>query len=92
MNVLLDADLVVNGERAKYYGDPLGNHGCIAAMMSAYLTRKYGVPVAFDASDSAMFNILQKISREAFRPKRDNLVDIAGYTAILERVSAANQK
>ena len=41
--------------------------------------------VSLFGRDACMFNILQKVSREANATKRDNLVDIAGYAANAEK-------
>jgi hypothetical protein len=88
--VLDEAKEIVSGPRNKDYGAPSENHGCTATMFSAYLSRKMGTPVKVSARDVTMFNILQKISRDANCPSRDNAVDIAGYSANAEACSAAS--
>ena len=51
-------------------------------MWNAYLLAKYGPGCAvLDLNDVPALNILQKMAREMFRHKRDNLRDIAGYAA-----------
>jgi hypothetical protein len=79
--VLEEADRIVNGSRNASYGDPAGNHGCTAAMVTAYLRRRgYLVEGAeVDDYDICWINTLQKASRDANTRKRDNLVDAAGY-------------
>lgn len=78
--ILEEAQRVVDGERNDHYGHPRDNHGCTAALIGAYLSRKLGRPVAIDAQDVCMINVLQKVSRLAHTPEhRDSLVDIAGY-------------
>lgn len=80
MSILDEAKAAVEGARHKDYGHPSVNHGCTAAMVEAYLRRRYGGSVSFDAIDVCAFNILQKISRLANSPSHhDSLVDIAGY-------------
>lgn len=79
-NVLLDADAIVSGARQDSYGSPRENHGRTASLWSSYL----GIPVS--ARDVCMLNILQKVSRDAHRPGRDNLLDIAGYARNAELV------
>ena len=77
--ILEEAVRVVDGPRQQDYGHPHVNHGCTAALMLAYLTRRYGT-ASFDARDVCVFNMLQKISRLANTPDhRDSLVDLAGY-------------
>ena len=72
-NVLEEATSVVLGDRRHFYGHPKVNHGRTAEMWSAFL----GIPIT--ARQVCLLNILQKISRDANRQKRDNLVDVAGY-------------
>lgn len=72
-SILEEAARIVDGPRRADYGTPLENHGRTAALWSAYL----GVPIT--PRQVCMLNVLQKVSRDAHAPKRDNLVDIAGY-------------
>jgi hypothetical protein len=92
LNVLAEAARVVSGDRQHSYGHPRENHGCTAVMWTAYLTRKYGADQhALDARDVCMLNALQKISRDANRPKRDNLIDVAGYMRNAEMIDEADE-
>jgi len=68
-----EAKQVVCGDRARDYGKPSVNHRRTADLIGAYL----GIPIT--PRQVCVINILQKISRDAHEPKRDNLVDIAGY-------------
>ena len=86
MDVLTEAREIVHGDRQESYGHPLDNHGCTAGLWSAWLTRRLGVQVALQAEDVASLNILQKLSRQAHEPKRDNLVDVCGYAANVEMI------
>lgn len=72
IDVLAEALQVVK-DRGASYGPPSVNHARTAALWSAYL----GVPIT--PRQVCMLNILQKISRDANKPKRDNLVDVAGF-------------
>ena len=83
-SILSEADTIVNGARQETYGHPSDNHGCTAQMWSGYLSRKYGTKIVLDVRDVCWLNALQKISRDANQPKRDNLVDVAGYAANIE--------
>jgi len=84
--VLDDAALVVDGDRNHFYGHPAENHGCTAELWTAYLRRRFGADIpALDVRAVCMLNVLQKVSRDANRPKRDNLVDIAGYVRNVEQ-------
>lgn len=75
--LLADANKAVNN---RAYGSPKENHERTAALFSTYL----GVPIT--ARQVCMLNVLQKVSRDAHVPKRDNLVDIAGYADNADRV------
>lgn len=80
--ILEEARRIVDGDRRQDYGHPSENHGMTAALWTAYL----GVDVT--ARDVCLLNILQKVSREGSgAPKRDNLVDIAGFARNAEIVS-----
>ncbi|MEK9721898.1 MAG: DUF6378 domain-containing protein [Rhodospirillaceae bacterium] len=80
--VLAEADRIVNGPRQDAYGHPSVNHACTARMWSAYL----GTEIT--PRQVCMLNILQKCSRDAHEPKRDNLVDVAGWAENAEMVEA----
>lgn len=73
VNILDEAARIVDGPRRADYGTPMENHSRTAALWAAYL----GVPIT--PRQVCMLNILQKLSRDAHAPKRDNLVDVAGY-------------
>jgi hypothetical protein len=77
--VLEEAQKIVDGERNHSYGHPKDNHGCTSVLWSAYINRKCGVAIQLDARDVCWLNILQKASRDANMPKRDNLLDTCGY-------------
>jgi len=77
-SVLLEAHAIVYGARQDRYGTPSDNHARTAALWSAYL----GCPIT--ARQVCVLNILQKVSRDAHTPGRDNAVDIAGYAECLE--------
>lgn len=87
-SVLEEAQDIIHGDRNADYGHPSDNHGCTAQMVSAYLHRKYGYPVALSAEDVCWFNVLQKISRQANKPKRDNLTDAVGYIGNIEMIGS----
>lgn len=79
MSILSEAQNIVDGDRQQTYGTPLENHTRTAELWSAYLGTKV------TARDVCMMNILQKCSRDRFKPHRDNLVDIAGYAENAQR-------
>lgn len=91
-SILEEAITIVHGARQQDYGHPLDNHGATAQMWSAYLSRKLRVAVELSPEDVCFLNIMQKISRQANRPTRDNIVDCAGYAANVEMIQDERNK
>lgn len=77
---LQEAQRLVHGDRGEAYGHPLDDMSRTAKMWAAIL----GVPVS--AEQVALCMIAVKISRQCNKPKRDNVVDIAGYAECLQMV------
>jgi hypothetical protein len=75
------AQLVDNGERQQEYGPPEKSFAAIAKGWSEIL----GTEVS--STSVAMMMIWLKIVRESNQHKRDNIVDIAGYARLLERLT-----
>jgi len=72
MTILEEALRVLNA-RTGHYGSPGTNWKRTAKLWSALLGIEIQPHVV------GLMNILQKCSREMSRPKRDNMVDVAGY-------------
>ena len=85
-SVLLEAEGLVNGPRAKAYDSPEKNFERIAAIAKV-LIRRHITP-----SECVMVLIAVKLARESHMHKRDNIVDACGYLEILERVLAWESK
>lgn len=83
-NILDQASNLVDGDRSAAYGGPTDDFTCAAAMFSAYLSRTNGKPVVVRPKDIGLFQIMNKITREGYKHKQDNLVDIAGYAACVD--------
>lgn len=77
MNILREADELVNGDRNDAYGDPRVKYKVLADLWSVVL----GHPVT--PQQVALCMLVTKVGRESLKHKRDNLVDIAGYARIL---------
>ena len=74
---LSKANVLVEGDRQKDYGDKLHNHSNIAKLWSAYLDKE------ITAHDAAVIMALLKIARTKFgAPTEDTYVDAAAYMAI----------
>ncbi len=85
--VLEDAASCIFGDRNRDYGSPTSDFACSAAMISAYLNRRFGINIALEPRDIGPLMILVKVSRMAHRPKQDNATDIAGYAACTDWVT-----
>lgn len=82
-SILQEADRIVNGDRQADYSDPVENFKHIAAIASAILKKD------LTSDDCCVVLMAVKLARESYKHKRDNLVDLAGYTEILHRIKEA---
>lgn len=88
-SVLEEAQRLVYGPRQAAYGPPEQDFARTAKIWTGVLMLKLREGVEIDASDVALCMIGVKMSRESNCPKRDNRVDMAGYTGCLDRVARA---
>ena len=91
-SILSEAVRLTSGDRMQHYDHPLPNHERIAALWNAFLGGRpdRGRPLAPDEVCHMM--ILVKISRDMFRPREDNLVDIAGYARCIQMIREVDGK
>lgn len=85
MNILKEADTVINGERQDAYGSPEDSFGIIADYWNCFITYKYATTggVVLDKKDVARMMTLFKIARmHGQKYERDNWRDAIGYLAI----------
>lgn len=75
------AKQMVDENRQEQYGNPVKNY-TDAAMISSMLRNK-----VFNAQDIVTIMIVVKLIRQRNKHKEDNLIDIAGYTEILNRIN-----
>lgn len=90
MSILKEANAIIYGDREKTYGHPSKNLKTIAQMWTAYLIAANAIDPEGGAEitpkDVAALMMLVKVARFANDPDhRDNLVDICGYAALIER-------
>lgn len=85
-SVLPEAQGLVYGARHHDYGHPLEDFERTAAMVTAILGSKLRPGQRVTPKDWALMMCACKVSREIHRPKRDNLVDLAGYAECARRV------
>lgn len=81
MDTILDeAKAAVYGDRNDDYGTVTDNFNTIAQLWSAVLK----VDVTPEQVGLCMVQV--KVARQMYKAKRDNLVDLAGYAATLEKL------
>jgi len=84
MSVLKEANAIIYGDREKTYGHPAKNLQAIATMWDVYINNTNSDKIT--AKDVAAMMMLVKVARFANDPThRDNLIDICGYAALIER-------
>jgi hypothetical protein len=81
-----EADRLVSSDRQATYGHPYHNFSQTASLWSVILGKEV------TPEQVCLCMIGMKISRECNVPKRDNLVDIAGYAKCIELISEYKKK
>ena len=79
---LLEAERILNGGRQADYGDAVDNFKHIASVVNAALRRDDITPEL-----CSFVHIATKLCREGNKHKRDNLVDLAAYSEILNQIN-----
>ena len=79
-SILSEAERIVNGDRQADYSDPVENFKHISAIASSISKEN------LSPTTCAIVMIAVKLARENYKHKRDNLVDLAGYVEILNRI------
>jgi hypothetical protein len=76
-SILQEAHRLTHGDRNATYAHPFDDYSCTAALFTAILGDKLKSPIT--AHEMALGMCCVKLSRESRVPKRDNMVDLAGY-------------
>lgn len=84
--VLEEAQRIVYGDREQTYGHPAKNFDATADLWNAWIKAKYGAAPQLNRFDVAMMMVQLKVAREAHMHKRDNLVDVSGYIACIQKI------
>lgn len=84
MTILEEAQSIVYGDRQADYGKVSDNFQRIADYWNATLKSKLKEPIT--PVEVGLCMVGTKMARHQFKPKRDNLVDGAGYFATLEKL------
>ena len=85
-SVLVEAERIINGQRAIDYGDTLDSFTRIGQLWSPVL----GVEVT--AEQVALCMVGLKVARAMNGYHRDSIVDIAGYAGCVERIQSQRQR
>jgi hypothetical protein len=87
-SVALEADSLVHGDRHADYGHPVEDYTRVGRIWAAILSGHLGIPMGdLDPRICALMMVGIKISREAQKSKRDNRVDMAGYSEVMEMIA-----
>ena len=81
-----EAHRLVHGDRGEDYGHPFTDFSKTAQIVQGILMQKLAPHAQITPEDVGLIMIAVKMSRHTNRPKRDNLVDIAGYAETLEMI------
>ncbi len=82
-SVAQEAPKIVNGIKAKAYGEPLDMLNRLAALWLVVTGH------VFSPEEVGLCLIQLKIARQINKSSRNNLVDIAGYALVLEKAGYA---
>lgn len=80
VSILEEALKILEGERESDYGDPVANFNRISRIASSILNE------TITPEQCVVVMMAVKLSREQYKHKRDNLVDLAAYTEIYNRI------
>lgn len=80
LTILQEAQCAVYGDRQADYGNVTDNFTATARLWSVVL----GKEITADQVGLCMIQV--KVARQMFKKKRDNLVDISGYAATIEKM------
>jgi hypothetical protein len=80
MNILEEANFLVNGARQSSYDHPLDNFTRIAKIWSVILDKE------ITPEQVGLCMVGMKVARESFTHKQDNLIDGAGYFYTIQLV------
>lgn len=94
-SILEEALEITRKNRQKAYSHPIKNFARVAQFWEVYLmqvgviARESDDPKPLTAEHVAQMMVLFKIARDVNLPKRDNIVDEAGYVDCVARIDAA---
>ena len=97
-SVLVEAEGLVDGDRQSAYGHPFDDYTRTGTIWGGILhewaqrAAKSATPIPVPPELAVLCMVGVKMSREVNKPKRDNRVDMAGYTKCLDLVRDRQEK
>jgi hypothetical protein len=85
-SVLDEAKDTISNRGNDDYGNAERCMSNISEQWNLYLSQTHGSLAVITADDVCKMMVLLKIARDSHKPKRDNLVDIIGYTALAQEI------
>lgn len=79
--VCQEADSLIHGDRRADYGHPLDDYSKVVGAFNSM------TGLSLTVEQAILFMQCVKLSRQQNKPKRDNLVDLCGYTGLLEMIA-----
>jgi len=79
-SILAEAERIINGPRNDDYGNARTDYTRTAALFNLITGRD------LSPEEGVVFMLCVKLSREAHKHKRDNLVDFCGYAELLNQM------
>ena len=94
-SILTEAEDIVNGSRAADYGSAHESFKRIADITNLILdeSEKLNMSTNSEVSNTVVCKVLMavKLSRQSNKHKRDNLVDLCGYSELLNRLESSEE-
>jgi len=85
-SILAEAEHLTTRDRNDSYGHPAHDYGRVSAAFNALTGHD------ISTEEAILFMVCVKLAREAYKPKRDNRVDAAGYLNCLDMVIQARDQ
>lgn len=82
-SILIQAHNAITGERAQSYGPAKQGFKDVAQQWSLYFFQKYRISIPITPEDVCWMMVDLKKVRQLTNPKRDNVVDAAGYIGLI---------
>ena len=85
-DILTEAKDIITNRGNSDYGNVERCMGNISEQWNLYLAQTHGSLAVITDEDVCKMMMLLKMSRDSHKPKRDNLVDLIGYAALVQEI------